>query len=333
MARRSLAGALWVVAAASAAAQDDRREDVARTTQNQFPALREDGDERRGWWLDVSLVTGYDSNPSLTAKNDPRDKGAGAFVGTAISGYYRLHRDGPWTLSAFGAAFHSYPAEIPDFSVLALRPGVAADYRFRVWDTPMAAGFGYGLDAVWLGGDFFNLGHTLNWNLRFPVYPHFAMVPSYTLSVVDFKEDARDTVNHRVGVAFRGPFRPMAFGRAEWSVDYGFARNNAGDLHAYNSHTIAAGLALGLRPGLLSLSRAGQSRVEGAIGYEHRGYTRYPTSPARRDDTVILSAAYATPIAGRLQGRIALVHRIGDSNLAAFTTRRTTLSLALTWRF
>jgi hypothetical protein len=333
MTSRLVLAAAAVAVSAPALAQDGRREDIVRSTQNQFPAFREHDVEQRRWWLDVSLVSGYDSDPSLTAETDPRDTGAGAFIGAAISGYYRLHRDGPWMLSAFGSGFHSYPAEIPAFSVLALRPGIAVDYRFRMLDTPMAAGFGYGLDAVWLGGDFFNLGHTPNWNLRFPVYPHFAVVPSYTLSVVDFKEDARDTVNHRIGVALRGPFRPMDFGRAEWALDYGFARNNAGDLHAYNSHTVSAGLALGLRPGLLSVSSAGQSRIEAAIGYEHRNYTRYPTSPARRDDTLILSTAYATPIVRQLQGRIALVHRIGESNLAAFITRRTTLSLALTWRF
>jgi hypothetical protein len=332
-ARLVLAVATTAAMSAPAFAQDDRREDVVRTTQNQFPGPRETEDQRRGWWVDVSLVGGYDNNPSLTARNDPREKGAGAFFGTAVSGYYRLFHEGPWTLAAQGAAFYSYPSGIPDFAVTAVRPGIGLDYRFAAFGVPMAAGFSYGLDAVWLGGDFFNLGHTLSWNVRFPVYPHFVVVPNYTLSVVDFAEDARDTVNHRIGLALRGPFRPMSFGRAEWSLDYGFARNNAGDLHAYDSYTIAAGLALGLRPGLLSLSRAAQSRIEAAIGYEHRGYTRYPTPPARRDDTVILSAAYATPIAERLHGRVALAHRIGGSNLAAFATRRTTLSVALTWRF
>ncbi len=318
---------------ASAPAQDDRREEVVRSAPGQYPSLLDAIDERRAWRLDLSLFTGFDSNPSLTAENEARSKGAGAFFGAAAAGHYRLYDARPWTLSAFGSGFHTYPVEIPDFSVVALRPGIVADYRFRAFDLPMAAAFGYDIDAVWVGGSFFNLGHALTWSARVPVFPHFVAIPSYRLAVIDFKEDPRDAVKHRWGLSLRGPFRPFSFGHPEWSLDYGFVRNNAGDLHAYDGHEVSAGLALGLRPGLLSLLRDGQSTLQAAIGYEHRSYSRYPTSPARRDDTILLSAGYATPLYGRLRGSISIAHRIGDSNLAAFTTRRTTVTFALTWRF
>lgn len=321
-------------AGSNAAAETDRREDISRTAPGAYGPQTPGTADARPWALDLSVITGFDSNPSLTIDDDPRSAGSGGFLGMVASGSYRLYREAAWTVRASGVAFASYPFEAPDFSVAAIRPTLGADYAFSVGRVPVTAFGSYGLDATFVGGAFFNLGHAFTVGAQFPVAPFVTAAPAYTFSAIDFDEDARDTTRHRIGVTLSGPVFFIRDPYIDWSLGYGFTRNNAdNNFYIYDSHAISGTLGIRLRPGLLALRPFASSLVQLVVSYSGSDYFRYPTSPQRRDDIVTLSAAFATPITPQLHAAAVVVHYRADSTLANYEARRTTLTFALTWKF
>ena len=288
----------------------------------------------RDWSLAIKSTLGFDSNPSLTPDDDPREPDGGAFVQQQVFGSYTFWTSDPWSARVGGQAFVVYPTESPDFWAWAFRPYLDLRYRFQIGRAPAILSLAYDLDVTFLDGRSFNTGHGATAAVTVQPLPLVTVRSFYRAEAITFREGARNATRHTLGISAIVPVAAGTWGVATGTLGYAFAHNDArtGEF-THDRHSIAGTISVVLRPGLLSLVSWRRARASLTLGYSHAPYASSPVRPSRRDDAVFVRFVYRTPVWRGLAAELAIGHRAVDSSAAQFTTNRTTVAVSLVWRF
>ncbi|HEY8122432.1 MAG TPA: hypothetical protein VII78_14010 [Myxococcota bacterium] len=300
------------------------------------PARAGEAAPERRWDAELRAFASYDSNIGLTEEQAPApyEYEPGLRAGLAASTTFRVAELGPLRLGAGFFAAQTLTAGdsyADDYDLSTLSPQLFANAAFEVGGAPGSVQLAYQFRRDFLGGDDFELSHSLRVGSALRPLASLELGASYQVSFDDFDATgfhglnaARDAESHRFGL--QATWLGTEAGRS-LGVGYEYLHNQADDANFdFDGHGTFARFRTPL-----PLARFVQ--LELLAAYTSVDYVHYTPAPQREARTQQYRAALLLPLThGFVLDASYAYLRIG-ADQARFRTQRHLLSAGVSFHF